>query len=632
MLALCSCFTKTSAQYSEANRTYNITSQVTGKLVIGDNSTLVFSGKGMLVNATVTGKNIKVIPGGTGTIFSNCNFKNATFASSTLSATNFGMKSDLKSKSYTYTLKGVRFKTKERYGTDNTDGFVMLGQFLTGSNNIKLNINGSFFTPASTKYISINDATGIEIYGPGTIIVGLAFYDCRDCYFHDLNFVGLHTVHDFPPVWAYKFKDVNGVTYTKDNAYNVVEDGADVCGLAWEAIQIIPTKSDTTRNRNFKASGLHFEMRRNGISAGARSDKLIVRDIDIDDITFDHIYWQPIGLHVTGGRVNNVRGNYCLQGVDLSTCTNNVTVTNSTFNDCSTGPKQESTSAFFAMSHNNVIDSCTFGINEKYFMVDASQYLLNVAEGLKGDTFTVRNSTFNVKKNRKLSSVMTRAYRCLLENVTFNIDVTMDSHSSSKYSVSQLFSVYGETSFEPRLELNNVTVNFASGTTVYLLVTPGLKVPFHLTARNFTVNGSGSLDTYFENMALVDCQNSKLNMTSSKVASRVTSFKAKNVKFGKTTNFILNNVENSTVEVTGSSVTAATMVNCQQMPASLTLSNNTVTITGSQAITGLKASSLNANKFKVTGNSFKSSGQSFKLMDDASLKKLPSVTRNNTVR
>ncbi len=629
-MALCAIMAR--AQYNSPNKTYNITTRVTGNITVGDNSTLVFSGNGRLVNATVTGKNIKVVPGGTGTIFSNCNFKNATFASSKLSATNFGMKSDLKSKSYNYKLKGVRFKTKQRQGTDNTAGFTMLGQFLTGSKDIKIHINGSFYTPASTKYISIKDASGLEIYGPGTIIVGLAFYDCRDCNFHDLKFVGLHTVHDFPPVWSYKQGEVNGVTYTIENAYNCAKDGADACGLAWEAIQILPTKSDTTLNRNFKMSRLHFEMRRNGLAAGARSDKFVVRNVDVDDVTFDHIFWQPIGLHISGGKVNNVRGKYCLQGVDLSTGTNNVTVTNSTFDDCATGPKQETTAALRAMSYNNVIDGCTFGINEKYFIVDASQYVLNVAEGRDGDTFTVRNSTFNVNKNRKLSSVMTRAYRCVLDNVTFNIDVAMDSHNTSKYGVSQLFSVYGETSFEPRLELNNVTVNFSSGTKVYLLATPGLKVPFHFTARNLTVNGSGSLDTYFENMALVDCQNSSLNMTSSNVASHVTSFKAKGVNVARTTNFVVNNLEGATVDVTGSTITAGTMVKCQQMPASLNVSGNTVTITGTQAITGIKTESLNSKKFNLSGNTFTGTTRSISIMDATALKKLPSVSRNNTVR
>jgi len=618
--------------FSQPNKTYYVTSRVVGEVVVGNNSTLVFSGKGMLSNATVKGQNIKIVSKVSSRIFLNCNFTGATFASCTLQATNFGMKSDMKSRSYNYTLKGIRYKTNERYGTDNTQALKMMAQFLSNSKNVKINFNGSFFSASKTPYVTINGASGLELYGPGTLIMGIALTDCYNCSIHDLNFVGYHTVHDFPPVYASKFPTVNGVEYNKDNAYNVVADGTAVCGLGGDAIQILPTKTDASLNRNFTVKNIHFEMRRNGLAAGKRSDKLIVRDVTMSDCTFDHIYFQPVGLHITGGKVSNVHGQYCLQGVDMSAGTNNVTVSNSTFNDCAMGPKQESTVALKAMSHHNVLEGCTFGINEKYFIIDAAQYILNVAEGPSGDTFTVRNTTFNVKKNRILSSVMTRAYRTVLDNVTINVDVTLDKRSTSNYSMNQMFAVYGETAFEPQLELNNVTVNLASGTNVNLIVTPGLKKAFNLTARNLTVNGAGTVGTYFENMALVDCQDCALNIESSTVASRVTNFKATRLSAAKTQNFVLNNVADAKVNVSSCNVIANTMVNCREMPADLNLSGNNVTITGSQAITGVQAASVNANKFKVSNNTFKSNGKAIKVMDNAALKKLPAVSRNNTVK
>lgn len=619
--------------FSKPNGTYYITSRVDGEVNVGDNSTLVFSGKGYLNNAKVKGRNIKVVANGSNRIFLNCDFADATFVSSELKATNFGMKSDMSDRSYNYTLKGIRYKTRHRYGTDNTQGFRSMAQFLTNSKNVKVNFNGNFYSGTKTTYVKINGATGLELCGPGTIVMGIALVDCSNCSIHDLNFVGQHTVHDFPPVHGGStWPTINGVTYSRENTYNVVADGDSVCGLGADAIQILPTKTDAILNRNFNIQRIHFEMRRNGLAAGTRSDKLIVRDVNMSDCTFDHIYFQPVGLHITGGKVNNVRGQYCLQGVDMSAGTNNVTVTNSTFNDCAMGPKQESTAALKAMSHHNVIDGCTFGINEKYFIVGAAQYILNVAEGPDGDTFTVRNTTFNINKNRVLSSVMTRAYRTVLENVTINVNVKLDKNSTSKYSMNQMFAVYGATAFEPKLELNNVTVNLARGTTLSVLATPGLKIPFHLTAKGLTVNGDANMDTYFDNMAMVDCQNCALNMSSSTVASRVTNLKVNRTSVAKTHNFVLNNAANAKVSVTNSNVIANTMVNCKEMPADLTLSGNNVTITGTQAITGVQAGSVNANKFKVSGNTFKSSGKAIKVMDSAVLKKLPSVSRTNTVK
>lgn len=620
--------------FGTPGKTYNVTTRVTGNVAVGDNATLVFSGKGMLANATVTGRNIKVIARGTNTIFDNCNFAGATFAQSNLVATNFGLKSDMRARNYNYTFKGIKINTRQREGSDNTQALTMLAQFVSGSRNVRLNINGSFYSGPKVTSVKINEASGLEIYGPGTLVMGIALVDCNNCSIHDLNFVGQHTVHDFPPVYANANpnKEINGVTYTKHNAYNIVADGYASCGLAGDAIQILPTKPNATLNRNFSINRVHFEMRSNGLAAGVRSSSLIVRDVNMGNCTFDHIYFQPVGLHISGGNISNVRGQYCLQGVDLSAGTNNVTVTRSTFNDCSTGPKQESTVALRNMSHHNVIDGCTFGINEKYFVVDASQYILNVAEGLNGDTFTVRNTTFNIKKNRVLSSLMTRAYRTRLENVTLNIDVKLHRRSTSKRGVNQLFAVYGASSFEPRLDLYNVTVNFATGTTVNTIATPYLKIPFHLTARQFTVNGGGTIGTYFENMATVDCQDCALNIASTNVASLVTNFKATRVSAARTQNFVLNNVASARVSIANCRATAATMVNCKEMPADLSVSGNTVTITGDQAITGVKAASLNASRFRVSNNTFSSSGRTIKIMDAASLKRLPSVARSNTVK
>ena len=48
---------------------YNVTSVMTGNVKFKDNATVNFSGNGQLKNATITGKNIKVVANGATQIF-----------------------------------------------------------------------------------------------------------------------------------------------------------------------------------------------------------------------------------------------------------------------------------------------------------------------------------------------------------------------------------------------------------------------------------------------------------------------------------------------------------------------------------------------------------------------------------
>lgn len=639
LLTLISCYGCNVAQQvkypgavGQSGQVVNVTNTISGTFRVKDNATIVFGKNGLLKNATVVGKNIKVVADGDRMIFSNCNFKNATFTSSEVKATHFGMKGDLKSRAYSYKFKGYKINTNERYGTDNTQSLLMLADFLAGSNNIKVVINGDFYTSPKTMFVYIKDATNLEVSGPGTLVMGLRFSDCTNCNVHDMKFVGFHTVHDFPPIYYKEPQVVNGVKYDKNNTYNCTVDGLAACGLGDDAVKFMATKSNSTINRNFRVERCHFEMRQNGVAVGTRSDKLIVRDVVMDDCTFDHVYFQPVALHVTGAKINNVRGSYCLQGLDISAGSNNVTATNCSFGDCCFGPKQESIAELRSMSHHNVIENCTFNITDRYMMLDAAQYILNVSEGPSGDTFTVRNTTFNVKKNRPVTSVMTRAYKTLLENVTINVDAPLDRRSDSQYSMIEMFSVFGAAAFVPQLELNYVTVNIASGTSVYSVVSPHGGPGMNVTARGLTVNGAGKVDNYFENATSVVAQDCSFNMPSKMVASGLGSFSATRCNATVGTNIFVNNTKpNSTINVTNCNIKAQSLVNCRTAPKSLVVNGNTASISGSEAITGVNASQVNSSAFKISGNTF-NGNRSLKILNNAAQSKLPSLNKINVVK
>lgn len=595
---------------NKSSLSYNVTSVMTGNVKFKDNATVNFSGNGQLKNATITGKNIKVVANGATQIFNNCNFSNATLVNSSLTGRNFGLKSDMKSRSRSVTYKGLRWNINERYGSDNTQAWQMLAQCLTGSNNVTVTLNGDFYSPIRVPSVTITKARNLQISGIATLIMGLKFVDCANCQLHDLNFVGLHTAHDFPPIYSSAPTAANGINYSKANSYNCVADGLAPCGLAGDGIQIVAATADPSMNRDFRVERCHFEMRQNGLFAGNRSDKLIVRNIEMENCTYSHIYYQPVGLHVSGATVNNVRGSYCMQGVDLSTTCNNVTVTNCSFADCASGPKQESTAQFRSMSHHNVFDNCSFIINEKYLLLDASQYIISVAEGPSGDTFTVRNSTFDIKKTRPLTSAMCRAYRTVLENVVINIDIPLDNSYKGKYSMFEMFSVYGATSFVPKLELNNVKVNIASGTTVNALFFPHCNGGFDIAASNLSVSGSGKIESYFENISIAVAQDCNFNIPAKCVASAVSSFNASRCKVQSATTF----------------------VKCNNATRQLSLTDNEVNVTGNEAITGLDGVHAKASSFKISGNAFKSTNRSMKIMSNAAQKKLSSAIKNNSVR
>ena len=74
-----SCAAQNINSLRQSNRTYTIDKKINGgTVVVGDGSTLVFKKGGKIVNATVIGRNIKIVPNGSDVAFENCDFSRVT--------------------------------------------------------------------------------------------------------------------------------------------------------------------------------------------------------------------------------------------------------------------------------------------------------------------------------------------------------------------------------------------------------------------------------------------------------------------------------------------------------------------------------------------------------------------------
>ncbi|MBP5688626.1 MAG: hypothetical protein J6X22_08315 [Muribaculaceae bacterium] len=625
--SMISCAAQNMNSLRKSNTTHTISRTLKGgTIAVGDGSTLVFQKGGKIMNATITGHNIKIVPNGTNVAFENCNFTNATFANSQLYATNFGLVPNMKSKSHSYTYKGMRINTTRNQGTDNTRAFQQLAQFLSNSNGVKITFNGSFYSGEKVKGINISDARNMELAG-GTMIMGFKLLNCNNVSIHDMKWVGYEGAHDFPPIYTKGDLTFNGVRYNSNNAFLLKTDRIASMGVAGDGLRI-DIDNDNKRSENITVQRCHFEMLQNGIMVGGRSNKRIVRNVKCLDCTASHIIYQPIGFHSSNCLVSNMVADYCLQGVDISTCSNNITVSNCRFTRCANGPKQESTQEFKDMSYNNVIDGCYFEINDDYLILDGSQYVLNVSEGAKGDVFTVRNTTFDVKKNRGFGSIKNRTNKVVLDNVTINIDDKLHQASGETYSMSEIFSVYGATSFTPQYELNNVTINIASGTKVNSLCLPHVNnKDMSFKATNLTVTGNGTIVSYFSSVKDVQLTNSSLSLPSSAVAKGVSSIEATGCNIANTKCLFVSENSNATLKLKNNTIASEKIVDFKATPKLVEMQGNNIDLNGEEAFAG--NANLNNGNFKVTGNSFNRKSPKAKLMPNNKTSKL---LNGNTVK
>ena len=598
-----------------------------GTIVVGDGSTLVFKSGAKIVNATITGRNIKVMPDGNNVAFENCNLTNLNIVNSQLCATNLGLVPNMTSKSYSYTYKGKRFNTTRNQGTDNTRAWQQLVQLLSGSNGVKMTFNGSFYSGEATKFVYLRDANNLEMSG-GTMIMGLRLMNCNNVSIHDMKWVGYEGVHDFPPIYTKDELVLNGIKYNKNNAFRLKDDRIASMGVADDAIRI-EIDSDNKRSENITVQRCHFEMRQNGLGVGLRNNKRIVRNVKCLDCTASHIIYQPVGFHASNCQVNNMVAEYCLQGVDISACSNNITVTNSRFTRCATGPKQQTTDEFISMTYNNVIDNCYFGINDDYLLLDGSNFILNVSEGAKGDVFTVRNTTFDIKRNRPIGTIRNRTGKVVMENVTINIDSKLPTNSTDKWSSLDVFSIFGATNHKPQYELKNVTINLAAGTKINSLCYPHIKDrEMIFNATNLTITGTGIIDTYFNTIKNVELTNCNLALPSTNVAKGVSNIEATGCTIANTKCLFVGNIDNATLKLKNNTIASEKLVEFKTTPKLVEMQGNNIDLNGEEAFAG--NANLNNNNFKVNGNHFNRKSPKAKLMPTNS--KNSKLLNNNTVK
>lgn len=626
-----SCAAQNINSLRQSNRTYTIDKKINGgTVVVGDGSTLVFKKGGKIVNATVIGRAIKIVSNGSDVAFENCDFSRVTIVSSNLLATNLGLVPNMTSKPYSYTFKKMKINTRKRTGTDNIQAWKQLAQFLSNSNGVKINFNGNFYSSEKTKFVYLRDASNLELSG-GTMIMGLRLVNCNKVNIHDMRFVGYEEVHDFPPINNNGNVIVNGIKYDSNNTYNIKNEVLASIGIAGDAIRIV-IDDDNKQSSDIIVQRCHFEMLQDGLSVGQNSSKRIVRNVNCLDCTATHIFYQPVGFRASNCLVDNMVAEYCLAGVDISTCSNYVTVKNSRFTKCATGPKQGSLPEYQSMTRNNIIENCYFEITDDYFTTDGSNYILNVSEGAKGDVFTVRNTTFDVKKDRQFGSIRSRTDKIVLENVTINIDNKLNSRSADKWSMPEMFSVFGATSFAPKFELNNVTINLSSGTRVSSMCSPhssGKTMNFNATGLK--VNGPGIIDTYFNELDNVKLDGCLLNVPSSTIAKSLNVLDVSSCSIASTKCLFVNNNANATLRLKNNNIKSDKLVDFKTTPKLIEIQGNNIEMTGGESFAGADSkASLTSKNFKVVGNTFTRKNSNAKLLPTNS--KSSKLLNNNYVK
>lgn len=628
MIISTSCSAQNANTLRQGNNSYTISKTIKGGTVaVRDGSTMVIQKGGKVVNATITGRNIRIVTNGTDVAFENCNFTNATIVNSQLYATNFGLVPNMTSKPYNYTYKGKRINTTRNQGTDNTRAWQQLAQMLSNSSGVKMTFNGSFYSGTATQFVFVRDANNLELSG-GTMTMSLRLVNCNNVSIHDMKWVGFEGKHDFPPMYYKGDGLFNGVRHNSSNAHMLQTDKISSMGVADNGITI-EIDNDNKRSENISVERCHFEMRQNGLCAGVRSNKRIVRNVKCVDCTASHIVYQPVVFHASNCLVNNMVADYCMQGVDISTCSNNITVINSRFTGCATGPKQENTEEFRSMSYNNVIEGCHFGINDDYILLDGSIYILNVSEGAKGDVFTVRNTTFDMKKNRSVALILNRTNKVVLDNVRINYDGKLHPSINQQWSAQDMFSIFGSTSHTPQYELNNVTINLATGTKIYSLCFPHVGgKDMNFKANNLTITGNGVVDNYFNTINNVQLTNCNLSIPSSTFARSVNSMDATSCNIASTKCLFVGDKSNATLKLRNNTISSEKVVDFKSTPKLVEMQGNNISLNGGEAFTG--NANLSTKNFKVSGNNFVRKASSAKLVSPSS--KTYKLLNNNSVK
>lgn len=681
VMLFCCCGTNAGAiaatgQFSTPNKSYTIRNNIQGQTIsLGRNTTLIFDG-GKMINCTVIGSGTKVVVNGEATVFEGCTFQ-GSFANSRLSATNFGCKPDMKARSYSWKFKSQKAtQTTIHTGTDNKRALDALAQFCSHSTGVTIHFNGDFFTPVvdnrpgksegrSNKMV-ITGAKNLELYG-GSLIQGIYVYDSDGVSIHDMKFLGLHGVHDFPPVYHSKASFKNGSRvrgYSIDQAYNITSDQYNACGLAIEGVRFMA--SEGKQCNNLKVSNCHFEMRMSGIMTGEKAWHANVNNLTVSNCTFSHIYFQPIGLHGSHTVVDGVQADYCLQGIDFSTGCSNSVVRNSRFTNCFTGPKQDTSTSKpdqVDYSHDNSIDNVYYQIGPKFNLIDYSPNILDVSQGRAGDVFKFDNVTMDVNHDRLVGGIMNRANNLRISNLKLNININI-SNNSKNYEMLRLFTTGGglvnAKYSQPAIQVYDSQLNL-NARVAYIAAASSVSMSIALTGVKVAGN-KGCNYTCFHTLSSVALSNVIVTCPVASISEKVSSVSADRLSLkASKSGFVFNQdkpsscvIKNSQIEVALSLVKSSApqrlTVDCSDntlkcsnvvaissavsdQSSTIKVTRNNITATGASIITGGKnmtSRMMTAQNFDVSGNDISSTKQAT-LIDTQVPTSLKGRLRNNRV-
>ena len=202
---------------------------------------------------------------------------------------------------------------------------------------------------------------------------------------------------------------------------------------------------------NVRIHDCHFEMRQDGVVASSYRESNThevrpLRHVHVHDCTFDHIYFQAVESYCEYALFEHIEANYCLQGLDISTCGNHTVVRDCRFTHCAKGSKQESGSGFEDYSHHNVIENCYFQIDDTVPFHNISKFAFQVHKGPEGDTFVMRDCEIDINVQQRYTGLLCRSWAALFERVTFhfaapaprpdglsNIEMLISSHDSNSH-------------------------------------------------------------------------------------------------------------------------------------------------------------------------------------------------------
>lgn len=630
------------SRFDQPGKTYVITSTLTGRVAPAQSVTLVFKGEGKCKGAQIVGNKTRIVAQTHNAIFDNCTFR-GTFCNSTLVATNFGCSDNMEKKAFKWSFgDGPGKTTANTYkyvpsnSVNNKKALDMIAQFCSGSTDVSIEFNGKFYTPVAdydgtrgTNVMTIRNASGLRLSG-GTLVQGLVFFNSEDVTIKSMSFVGQHTVHDFPIVYASEsdnFAKIDARLSTK-NCYNIVANQFAACGLAPEGIFIKVDQGG--ESRNFLIEDCNFEMRANGVITGSKGRTSNVHHITVMNCKFSHIYFQPVGFHGSYNVVDGIEAEYAMQGFDLSSGTNNSVVRNSSFKSCALGPKQE-TIVTKAHGHYdnyaNRAENCYYQINEKFRTIGIKRQIFYASEGKPGDTFQMTNMTFDVDVTSPIEGIECRAYGLKITNLKLNLNLR------GGHTMSFLFSPNGASAYVPNIVIDgaNIVCNasldaFAKSATAKL----------NMQINNLVLQGNGKIeDVAFRGLNTLSVSNSQFLLPSNyftQLTPNVTII-GSNVNDVKRIAFYPSNkgAENYTFDVRNSRINAGTAVfwaaNCNKFV--LKASGNTLR-TGTVLTFDKNVSQSDIN---VTGNDIEVRGQAaFKGIRNAPTSRSVSKIETNTIK